>query len=168
VKKGTERTFDGMSESFQQAEIRKVLESLDTERIYKSRSAFRRDLNAALKRADVGLPPGVTKAIQNALSERDEDAEICLDATDSPEPDPDLRDTESVPLTGDVRAYFEREVLPHVADAWIDESKTKVGYEIPFTRHFYAYKPLRPLREIEGEIRALEEEIQGMLGEVLA
>lgn len=168
TKKGAARTLDEEGESFQQAEIIKVLESLDAKRVYKSRSAFRRDLNAALKRADVGLPPGVAKAIHNALSERDEEAEICLDANDNPEPDPDLRDTESVPLKEDVQAYFAREVLPHVADAWIDDSKTKVGYEVPFTRHFYVYKALRPLNEIEAEIRALEGEIQGMLGEVLA
>ena len=56
---------------------------------------------------------------------------------------------------------------PHVPDAWIDEGKTKVGYEIPFTRHFYKYQPLRPLEEIEADIRKLEEEIQSMLGEVL-
>ena len=59
-------------------------------------------------------------------------------------------------------------MLPHVPDAWIDEAKTKVGYEIPFTRHFYQYSPLRPLKEIELEIAALEEEIQGMLNGVLS
>ena len=84
-----------------------------------------------------------------------------------PEPDAELRDNENVPLKEDIQTYFKREVLPHVPDAWIDESKTKIGYEIPFTRHFYRYKALRPLEEIEGEIRALEAEIQGMLGEVL-
>ena len=61
-----------------------------------------------------------------------------------------------------------REVLPHVPDAWVDESKTKVGYEIPFTRHFYVYEPPRPLAVIEQEVRELEREIQGMLSEVLA
>ncbi len=103
----------------------------------------------------------------SALSERDETADVCTDSKGRPEPDADLRDNENVPLKEDVNAYFEREVKPHVPDAWIDESKTKVGYEIPFTRHFYKYKGLRPLVEIEGEIRALEAEIQGMLGEVL-
>ena len=72
-----------------------------------------------------------------------------------------------MPLKEDIHAYFEREVKPHVPDAWIDETKTKVGYEIPFTRHFYKYQPLRPLAEIEADIRRLEGEIQGMLGEVL-
>lgn len=109
----------------------------------------------------------VLKAILSALSERDEEAEICTDAKGRPEPDSELRDYENVPLKEDIHAYFQREVLPHVPDAWIDEAKTKIGYEIPFTRHFYEYKPLRPLNEIEAEIRALEVEIQGMLGEVL-
>jgi type I restriction enzyme M protein len=61
----------------------------------------------------------------------------------NPEPDSDLRDTENVPLKEDTHEYFEREVKPHVPDAWIDESKTKIGYEIPFTRHFYKYQPLQ-------------------------
>lgn len=72
-----------------------------------------------------------------------------------------------MPLRERIEDYVAREVLPHVPDAWVDESKTKVGYEIPFTRHFYKYEPLRPLSVIEAEIRALEAEIQGMLGEVL-
>jgi type I restriction enzyme M protein len=82
--------------------------------------------------------------------------------------DPDLRDYENVPLTEDIQAYFEREVLPHVPDAWIDYSKTKIGYEIPLTRHFYQYKPLRPLEEIDAEIKALELEISQLLAEVTA
>jgi type I restriction enzyme M protein len=108
------------------------------------------------------------KAIVSALSERDETAEICTDTKGRPEPDADLRDNENVPLKEDLHAYFEREILPHVPDAWIDETKTKIGYEIPFTRHFYKYKPLRPLPEIEAEIRSVEAEIQAMLGEVFA
>ncbi len=83
-----------------------------------------------------------------------------------PEPDTDLRDYENVPLTEDIDAYMERKVLPHVPDAWVDRSKTKVGYEIPFTRHFYVYQPPRRLEVIRGEIEELETEIQGMLGEI--
>jgi type I restriction enzyme M protein len=64
--------------------------------------------------------------------------------------------------------YFEREVKPHVPDAWIDETKTKVGYEIPFTRHFYVYRPLRAVVEIDADIRNLERQIQLMLGEALS
>lgn len=103
----------------------------------------------------------------DALSERDEEAEICTDARGNPEPDPELRDFENVPLKDDIHAYFEREVRPHVPDAWIDESKTRKGYEIPFTRHFYKYTPLRPLKEIKAEIAQLEDEIQGMLKGVM-
>jgi len=71
--------------------------------------------------------------VLSALSERDETAEICRDAQGNPEPDPELRDTETVPLKEDVETYFKREVLPHVPDAWIDHAKTKVGYEIPLS-----------------------------------
>jgi type I restriction enzyme M protein len=84
----------------------------------------------------------------------------------TPEPDPDLRDYENVPLNEDIDAYFAREVTPHVPDAWIDRTKTKVGYEIPFTRHFYVYTPPRPLAEIDAELRDLESQIQKLLGEV--
>ena len=84
----------------------------------------------------------------------------------NPLPDPDLRDYENVPLDEDIDAYFAREVTPHVPDAWIDRSKTKVGYEIPFTRHFYVYTPPRPLAEIDAELRDLESQIQKLLGEV--
>src|SRR5207237_7244010 len=108
------------------------------------------------------------KAVLNALSERDETAKICCDRDGNPEPDPELRDTESVPLKENIETYFKREVLPHVPDAWIDESKTKVGYEIPLNRHFYVYEPPRPLEKIEAEIKKLEGDIVGMLGEVTA
>ena len=124
-------------------------------------------LDKQLAEAQQKLEAPIKKAVLSALSERDETAEICVDDKGRPEPDAELRDNENVPLKEDIRAYFEREVRPHVPDAWIDEEKTRVGYEIPFTRHFYTYKALRPLGEIEGEIRALEAEIQGMLGEVL-
>jgi type I restriction enzyme M protein len=83
-----------------------------------------------------------------------------------PEPDAELRDTENVPLKERIEAYFKREVLPHVPDAWIDESKTKVGYEIPLNRHFYRDEPPRPLQEIQADIRKLEGEIMEMLAEV--
>ena len=95
-------------------------------------------------------------------------AAICRDHKGKPEPDPDLRDTETVPLKESIAAYFQREVLPHVPDAWIDESKTKLGYEIPLNRHFYRYEPPRPLEVIEGEIKTLEGEIVVLLREVTA
>lgn len=85
-----------------------------------------------------------------------------------PQPDSALRDTENVPLSEDVEAYFKREVLPHATDAWIDHEKTKVGYEIPFNRHFYVFQPPRPLEEIDAELKAVVGRIQAMLGEVMA
>ena len=80
-----------------------------------------------------------------------------------PQPDASLRDTENVPLSEDVEAYFKREVLPHVPDAWIDHEKTKVGYEIPFNRHFYVFKPPRSLEEIDAELKGVTAKIMGML-----
>jgi len=79
------------------------------------------------------------------------------------QPDSNLRDTENVPLNEDVEVYFKREVLPHVPDAWIDHDKTKVGYEIPFNRHFYVFKPPRSLEEIDAELKTVTARIMGML-----
>ena len=150
-----------------QEEILRALRGIDPEVVYKSRPEFRKALQKVFRSAGIKVPAPVVRAILAALSERDETAEICTDKDGAPEPDPELRDTENVPLTEDIHAYFEREVLPFVPDAWIDESKTRIGYEIPFTRHFYEYTPLRPLEEIEAEIRELEGEIAGLLEEVL-
>jgi type I restriction enzyme M protein len=106
------------------------------------------------------------KAIWAAVSIAYPEGEVQLAKNGTPEPDPDLRDYENVPLNEDIDAYFAREVTPHVPDAWIDRTKTKVGYEIPFTRHFYVYTPPRPLAEIDAELRDLEAQIQKLLGEV--
>lgn len=81
-----------------------------------------------------------------------------------PAPDTNLRDTENVPLSEDVGAYFKREVLPHAPDAWIDEEKTKVGYEIPFNRHFYVFKPPRALSEIDADLKVVTGRIVTMIG----
>ncbi len=83
-------------------------------------------------------------------------------------PDTSLRDTENIPLKEDITAYMKREVLPHVPDAWVDESKTKVGYEINFTKYFYEYKPLRSLEEIRADILKLEEETDGLIKMVIS
>jgi type I restriction enzyme M protein len=76
----------------------------------------------------------------------------------------ELRDTENVPLSESVEAYFAHEVLPHAPDAWIDDEKTKVGYEIPFNRHFYVFKPPRPLAEIDAELKGVTDRIVKMIG----
>ncbi len=81
-------------------------------------------------------------------------------------PDADLRDTANVPLTQDLDDYMKAEVLPHVPDAWIDRAKTKIGYEVPFTRNFYSYTPPRSVGAINKEVLQVEEEIQRLLIEV--
>jgi type I restriction enzyme M protein len=150
-----------------QEQILARLRTLNATQVIKNRDAFEKTLRSAFQKAKLDVPTPVFKSVMSALSERDESADVCTDSKGRPEPDADLRDNENVPLKEDILTYFKRQVLPHVPDAWIDETKTKVGYEIPFTRHFYKYKALRALAEIEEEIRALEDEVQGMLGEVL-
>ena len=124
-------------------------------------------LHAAAKSADVLWPSreSVLKGIWAAVSVPDPEGEVQM-KNGVVLPDPDLRDYENVPLDEDIDAYFAREVTPHVSDAWIDHTKTKIGYEIPFTRHFYVYTPPRPLAEIDAELRELESQIQKLLGEV--
>lgn len=154
-----------------QAEIRALLQAFvkaHGDKLYKDRTAFLLDLREVDRRLGVKLSAPEIKAVLSALSERDETAAICRDKQGNPEPDTELRDTENVPLKESIETYFKREVLPHVPDAWIDHSKTKVGYEIPLNRHFYRYEPPRPLETIEAEIKTLEGEIVAMLAEVTA
>ncbi len=182
----------GAAGAREQAEGRKLQDAIRTllrglpDTLFKDRAEFERVLREAARKAGLKLPAPVEKAILSALSERDETAAICRDKDGNPEPDPELRDTESVPLPeGDdpadaegvpasVRAFFDREVRPHVPDAWIDTGKRDprdlrvgvIGYEINFNRYFYRYKPPRPLEEIEDDIRAIEADIVRMLAEV--
>ena len=127
--------------------------------LFKSREEFEALLESAIKKMEIiNVPAPVRKAILSALSERDETAAICRDKDGNPEADPELRDTESVPLSEGVEAFFEREVKPHVPDAWIDTDKRDekdgkvgiVGYEINFNRYFYRYTPPRPLGRDRG------------------
>lgn len=144
----------------------------------------------AVKLAPVFVRFDLTRAQENAVWEalavRDPEAPVITDRKGSPLPDPELRDHENVPLPEGrvayeadvtarleapeyrtaIRDYMEKEVQPYVPDAWVDYDKTKIGYEIPLTRHFYVYKPPRPLEEIDAEIKALEKEIQELLAEV--
>lgn len=110
---------------------------------------------------------GLWKSIYMGLSERDETADLCKDSKGNVEADPVLRDTESIPLKENIQKYFEREVIVHVPDAWIDESKTKIGYEIPFTKHFYQYTSLRSTQDILRDIQELEAGILDKLKKVL-
>lgn len=118
------------------------------------------DISQIYENADFGY----TK-ITVERPQKDEDGNLVL-KKGKPVADTSLRDTENVPLKEDINAYFEREVLPFAPDAWIDEKKSKVGYEIPFTRYFYKYEAPRPSEEIMAEIMELEKELSGSLEEV--
>lgn len=177
----------------QQQAIRAMLATLARKGRYRDRERFEAYLDVAARRAGLKLPAPIKKAIFAALGERDPEAEICRDGKGRPEPDSELRDTENIPLppgTGlplpmsfgpdmpnddlvdamreAIDAYIAAEVLPHVPDAWVDYAKTKVGYEIPINRHFYVYKPPRPLAEIEVDIATLEGEIAALLKGLVA
>lgn len=166
-KKGDAAHFEIEEGKNLQAQILHVLRTLESDEVYKDREVFTKIVKAALAKANIKIGAAVLKAILNGLSEKDDTADVCMKNKTDIEPDTDLRDTESVPLKEDIEEYFAREVLPHVPDAWIDYSKTKIGYEIPFTRQFYKYTVLRSSSEIMDEIRALEVKIAEQLKKVM-
>ena len=146
------------------------------DQLFTNRSKFLKALSRALNTAGITIRAPVRKAILNALSERDEEADVCTDTSGNPESDPELRDHELVPLLEDWRQYVEREVIPFVPDAWVDQTHRdahdnevgRVAYEINFNRYFYKYVPPRPIKEIDEELKQLESEIAGLLKEVAA
>lgn len=152
-----------------QAAVRELLEHLIEclgATLYLDRAKFVARLREVERNVGARLSGQERKLVLDALSERDPSAEICRDRHGNPEPDPKLRDSEVVPLKESIEVYFQREVLPHVPDAWIDAEKTKVGYEIPLNRHFYQYEPPRPIGEIEADIQTLGREILHLLAQV--
>ncbi len=126
------------------------------------------DFNDLLKSAPKGysMTAARKKKLEEIFGEVYVDGEIVEDIKGDPVPDTNLRDTENVPLKEDIQEYFEREVLPFAEDAWIDKSKSKVGYEIPFTRYFYKYEQPKPSNEIMSEIMEIEMELNGILTEI--
>jgi type I restriction enzyme M protein len=159
-----------------QEQILAALNAMDSALVWRDRALFEPVLDGALDEAGVRVAAPVRKAILAALGEKDPTAEPCLDADGKPEPDPDLRDYENVPLNEDIRTYFDHEVLPHVPDAWISEEPRdrdkkdggigRVGYEISLNRYFYEYVPPRALQDIENDIQELEYGILELLKEV--
>ena len=153
-----------------QETIRSLLQSL-TDRmdgeIMRDRALFVEVLRGVEQAAGLTLRAPERKAVLAVLAESDPEAEVCRDRRSNPEPDTELRDTEIVPLGEDIDSYIEREVLPHVPDAWVNDSKTKIGYEIPLNRHFYVYEPPRSLKEIKADLQGLEQEIAGLLSEIV-
>jgi type I restriction enzyme M protein len=161
---------------------------------YTDFNVFIAEVEKESERQGIKLTAKRQRLLQSALAEKDEAAAPVIKRVHKPgkveadplhgryavtldgkpcvveyEPDSDLRDTEQVPLLeeGGIEAFFVREVLPHVADAWIDEAATKIGYEISFTRYFYKPQPLRTLEEVRADIEALEKETEGLLGQIL-
>ena len=148
----------------QQQRILEVLDKLEGDCKYKNRDEFIGILTDAFTEAQVNITTAQLKLIYQSLSEYDETADVCTNRKGEPEPDSDLRDYENVPLREDIDAYFVREIQPHVPDAWIDYSKTKVGYEIPFNRYFYVFKSPRELDEIDADLKGVTDGIVEMIG----
>ena len=165
-----------------QEKIINILKENISDKLYKNREEFNKVLNNIFK--DIKLNNSLSKAILMGLSERDETADYCYKGKNK-EADPTIRDTEVIPLSLDVEGYqvdtekhikkerqnildyVEKEVKPHVKEFWIDHSKTRIGYEIPFTRYFYKYEELRPFTEIMQEIQELEKEIEVEIKKVI-
>ena len=156
------RSFTRLPQELQQR-ILEVLDTLEGDCLYKNRDEFIGILTDVFTGAQVKITTAQLKLIYQSLSEYDETADVCTNRKGEPEPDPDLRDYENVPLREDIDAYFAREIQPHVPDAWIDYSKTKVGYEIPFNRYFYVFKPPRPLDEIGADLIGVTDSIVEMI-----
>ncbi|EKM94776.1 N-6 DNA methylase [Stutzerimonas degradans] len=153
-----------------QQQLTEALQAMDASVLHRNREQFSKLLKKTLGAHGISLATAELKALLNALSERDPEADICT-TKGQPEADAGLRDNENVPLGESVYDYFEREVKPHVPDAWIDESKTDaqdgevgvVGFEIPFNRHFYVFQPPRPLEEIDRDLKACTDRIKQMI-----
>lgn len=174
-----EKLYEG--KKIQENIIDTLKENIDDE-MFKNREVFDKKLKNILKSLD--LPNALYKSVLMSLSERDETADYCMKGK-TKEVDTSLRDTETIPLSVNVESYsvetekhiekerenidkyIEREVAPHVDEFWIDHSKTKIGYEIPFTRYFYQYEELRPFKDIMLEIEELEKEIQAEIAKVI-
>ncbi len=148
-----------------QKQIVSALNKIAPKWVTKNQDEFTGLMQAVFKDDGVKISAAFFEKILMTLAERDETADPFVNPKGEPEPDPELRDYENVPLKEDIAEYMQREVLPHVPDAWVDESKTKMGYEINFNRYFYKYQPPRPLGEIEEDLRKIEGEIAAMLAE---
>ncbi len=154
-----------------QADIRAALQTLEG-KTYIQRDKFNAAIEAAFKKAGLKLKAPVLKAILAGIGQRDDTAEICRNSSGHPEPDTELNDTENVPLKENIADYFAREVTPHVPDSWIDTTYCdsqdgqvgRVGYEIPFNRHFYVFQPPRPLNEIDADLKSVTDRILTMIG----
>ena len=180
----TPEAISAVAEQKTLAKVDGLAEALEAfgDEVYLNREKFDMDLGRHLGDHGVRLTPAQRKKLWQSIGVHDETADYCRVQSGKNkgelEPNPNLRDNENVPFGwGDhpkthetceetVQAYFDAEVKPHVTDAWIDWDKTKTGYEIPFTRHFYEYVPPRPLEEIDADLERVVGEIMSLLREV--
>jgi type I restriction enzyme M protein len=144
--------------------VEKLLKKLATKGAMLKRKDAETAVVAATNSEEVELTAWMGKTLWFCIEHRDPNGEVQMKSKGKPEADPDLRDTDNVPLADDVEDFMKREVLPHSADAWIDAGKSKVGYEIPFNRHFYVFKPPRPLPSIDVELKKATENVLKMIG----
>ena len=144
----------------QQDAIKEALLTIGDD-LYTDWDAFEAKVKQALNHLD--LKPAFIKNVIEKLSEHDDTAEYVTDKKGKPKADSNLRDTEKIPLVQNIDDYFEEEVLKYYSDAWYDDKKNKIGYEINFTQYFYVYEPPRSLEEIETDISKITLEIQELL-----
>jgi type I restriction enzyme M protein len=140
-------------EELQTSIVNVLRESEQPDKKVYSRDAFTQELRELFASKNIALNSSLLKAIVDKMAIREEDGEIVKKPkAEYPDPDPALRDYENIPLKVNVDTYYQKEVKPYIPDAWIDTSKNKLGYEIPFNRYFYKYKPLKPLDELIEEL----------------
>lgn len=163
-KKKGEAGIREMEEGLELQKRLKELLHLFEGKVFMSRDLFLKQLKEKEKEQGIKLNANVIKAILHVFGERDEEAEPCLDAKGNIEVDSELKDYDKIPLKEDVEQYIEREVRPFVSDAQVDTDKTVIGYEVPFTRHFYQFAKQRPLKDIEIELKKIDEEIRELMG----
>ena len=145
-----------------------TLEAFDASHVYLNRDEFKGLLREGIKDRGEKIGVAALRKIVAEFGTKNPDAGICVDVKGNPEPDSDLRDTEQIPFHEDIEAYFQREVIPYAPDAWIDHTKTKIGYEIPFTRYFYKYEELGDPVETLAEIQVLSARIQADIAKLFS
>lgn len=166
---GFERIADRKNgEHIQEQIVEGLYDKFDFDRVYINHGEFIEDIEEMFSDVDIRLYKYIREALFAAFGWEDEEAQPAKDKDGNMIPDPDLREYERVPLKEDVGEYFQREIEPHLEEAWIDHSATKIGYEIPFTRYFYEYEELRSLDEIDNDIKKVKQEIEDLLEEVVS
>jgi type I restriction enzyme M protein len=176
VERPLRQVFTITDDLIEEAMVNRVVGKLDSDAQHQLRHALEsqdgghwtreNDFRIAIRKTGIAVTEPLLKALVAVFGASDAEGDLVTDPKHRPVADPSLRDTENVPLDQDIHDYLEREVHPWVPDAWIDETKTRVGYEIPFTRVFYRYVPPRPLAEIDKDVQEAIARIEALFAEV--